>query len=190
MAGLIGLIGYKGSGKTEVTLHASAMRMMGIRDKIVRMGFADPIVDMLIAFGVPEDFIADKKNWDTRLNMLGGKTIRYAAQTLGTEWGRNIMSPDLWATRAMLRVDMAKPDELVILDNVRFHSELDSILAAGGALISFVRPQLRVNLEHASEQGIEALQAQAHYTFVNDFPNVEHAAVEFLTFLASHGLLR
>lgn len=169
---IIGMVGYKGSGKTTITAS-----VCNIDNTIQQMNFSSPIVSMLIAFGVPGSMIFDKKQWDTPLNMLCGRTIRHAVQTLGTEWGRRTIGEDVWLLSGLRRAQVV--GGTVIFDDVRFPNEFDAIRQSGGTLLAIVRPGLAVDLSHESEQHIAALQARCDYTIVND-GSVETAAKKML----------
>ena len=94
MKNLIALTGLAGSGKTTaadylVKAHGFAC-----------ISFAGPIKSMLRTLGltaledIEEVFEGEGKEKPNRL--LCGKSPRFAMQTLGTEWGRDLIGPDLW----------------------------------------------------------------------------------------------
>lgn len=130
---LIGFSGFIGSGKTEATKHLIQ------RHGFIRVRFAGPLKDMMRALGL-SDAEVDGELKETPSALLGGKTPRYAMQTLGTEWGRNLIHSDLWTDAAMEQVrghmDMGVS---VAVDDVRFPNEVESIRAAGGKVIRITR---------------------------------------------------
>jgi aromatic ring-cleaving dioxygenase len=75
------------------------------------------------------------------------------AQTLGTEWGRELVHPQLWVMMAQRRWDAARAAgiDLVITD-VRFENEVEWLRGAGGRLIYLARPDAEPVSAHASEQ--------------------------------------
>jgi len=73
-------------------------------------------------------------------------------QTLGTEWGRSCVHPNLWE---MLAESQAKglvdSGFSVIFDDVRFPNEAEMIHRLGGELWLVDRPGVVYEGEHASE---------------------------------------
>ena len=86
---IIGLTGLAGSGETTVARH-----LMGMHG-FVRHRMAEPLKSMLKALGLTEQQI-DGDLKEVPCELLGGKTPRHAMQTLGTEWGRDLISQNLW----------------------------------------------------------------------------------------------
>lgn len=90
--------------------------------------------------------------------LLGGKTPRYAMQTLGTEWGRQLVSETLWLdvlerkVRALL--DAGKN---VVISDVRFDNEAALIHKMGGVVVNIVRPDQKEigGSGHKSESGVK-----------------------------------
>lgn len=170
---LIGLIGYKGSGKSSLTDEA-LHTWDGVR--AVRMGFADPMRDMIAALGVPAEILHDKARWDEPLEILCGKSTRHAVVTIGTEWGRQQIGEEIWTRIAMHRSEKLRSEgKNVIIDNVRFPIEANTIRERGGILIAFKRPMIALDTAHESEQHIEALQRDANITFFNSLHFAESA---------------
>lgn len=84
-----------------------------------------------------------------------GVTPRRAFQTLGTEWGRNMIHPDIWVMIAE-RTYKSSPKGLILTD-VRFPNEVKWIDKMGGLLVHVRRKDLDkaqadVDTEHVSEQ--------------------------------------
>jgi len=162
---VIGLVGYLGSGKTTIADKACNNSPL----LSIRFGLSDPIIDMLSAMGVPCNIVRDKARWDEPLPILGGKTLRHAARTLGTQWGRRYIDQDVW-TRIALEKAKAWSERgwLVIIDNVRFISEFRNMVALNATMIAVKRPGLKIDLSHESEQEIEGLQAMCDKIIMND----------------------
>lgn len=124
---IIGFTGLAGSGKSTAALHTG----------YTRVRFAGPLKDMMRALGLTEQEIeGDRK--EKPCNLLGGKTPRYAMQTIGTEWGRDTIAPDLWIRAWQAAV--ARTAGPVVCDDVRFPNEADAIRTAGGFLVRVIRP--------------------------------------------------
>ena len=101
---LVGITGRKYHGKDTV---ARELVLNGF--SIVR--FAGPLKDMMRAFyrahDINEAVIERKIEGDLKEHpcpLLRGKTPRYAMQTLGDEWGRQLISADLWTESLAYRL--------------------------------------------------------------------------------------
>lgn len=132
---LIGLAGVAGSGKTT---GANILCDQGF----ARMRFAGPLKAMLWgllnAAGRDTDTIDRMLEGDlkeTPCGLFGGRTPRQAMQTLGTEWGRDMIAPDLWTRITMQGVRVAlRSGGRVVIDDVRFASEAAAIRDEGGVI--------------------------------------------------------
>lgn len=150
---LIGITGLKGHGKDT-----AAAALTGFR----RVALAAPLKGMLntllTAQGVPFErawahLYGDEK--ETPMEELGGKSARYALQTLGTEWGRLLVAPALWTDAFRRR---AGAHERVVCTDVRFHSEATLIHDMGGVMVRINDPRKsQIPDEHASESMVPEL---------------------------------
>jgi cytidylate kinase len=156
-ARLIGLTGPAGCGKSTIAraLVQHENDLCYWKDA-TRHRFAGPLKAMLRTLGLTEAQV-DGDEKETPCELLGGKTARAAMQLLGTEWGRNMIGPNLWVRATMLRVDVDLAEsKLVVIDDVRFDNEVDAIHERGGIVVSLIRDVL-VNAStsaHASEAGV------------------------------------
>lgn len=145
---LIGLSGLAGSGKSEVA--AILVNEFGF----TRVKFADPLKNMLRTLmrdmGYCEDDIERHVEGDLKEAIIPeiGVTMRHLMVTLGTEWGRDAVHPDLWT-----RLWAASADNHtdVVVDDVRFVNEVDLIRGRGGKIWRIERTGL-VAGDHVSEQ--------------------------------------
>ena len=158
---LIGLSGKAGSGKSTVTRYLND-NGFGTRK------FAGPLKAMLAALleqqgvspeSTPEYIEGPLKEIPT--DYLGGRSPRYAMQTLGTEWGRGFISEDFWVDAAMKQIDGD-----LIFDDVRFTNEALAISRAGGIVVNVVRPSLDPVEAHQSEDALADFAF--NYTIYND----------------------
>jgi hypothetical protein len=148
---LVGLIGYAGSGKSEV---ASVLQSVGFS----RIKFADPLKDMLRVVGLGHEQIEGRLKNEPSPTLLG-KTPRYAMQTLGTEWGRSLIGENFWASIAKARMsDRLDNNVSVVCDDVRFPNEADIIRALGGQIWRVVRLGAGIGTTHESERHIDAIE--------------------------------
>lgn len=73
---------------------------------------------------------------------------RHLMQTLGTDWGRQLVAPDLWI-KAWSAQAVTAP--LVVADDVRFRNEANAIKILGGEVWKVWRPGAELDCPHASE---------------------------------------
>ena len=151
---VIGLCGLAGAGKS------TAARHLVEHHGFVRRPFAALLKGMLRtllhAQGVPAGEVDRMVEGDLKevpCPHLGGRTPRFAMQTLGTEWGR-ALAPDLW-------VEMWAPSivglERVVVDDVRFENEVAAVRALDGIVVEVRRPGIALPAgAHASEVGVVA----------------------------------
>ena len=126
---LIGFAGRAGSGKSW-----AAFALVLRQPRFARMRFADPLKAMLLALGATEAEI-DGLAKETPSPHLCGKTPRHAMQTLGTEWGRQMIGISLWVDAWARRADALLADGgSVVVDDVRFPDEIEAIRARGGRI--------------------------------------------------------
>lgn len=142
---LIGFCGPIGSGKTEAA--AILGRLWGFK----RIRFADPLKTMLRSLGLSEAEVEGEMRAQPSA-LLGGKTPRFAMQTLGTEWGRQLIDPDLWINAWRRKVEDMRwqISRRVVADDVRFPNEIDAIHDLGGLVIRIDRPGIATD-PHPSE---------------------------------------
>ncbi len=127
---IVGIMGPLGSGKSTLAQHLVCTY------DFVRVPMASVLKDMLLAAGCTEDEVygADKMQPST---LLCGQTPRWAMQTLGTEWGRKIISPNIWVTcvaKKIHRLNKEHGYERFVIDDVRFPNECEMVKHYGGDL--------------------------------------------------------
>lgn len=155
---LIGVAGAAGSGKGTV---AEFIQQRGA----LVISCADPIKDSLTAlFGFAEGAWEDR-NWKERMLPMLGQSPRQLAQTLGTEWGRNMVNEDLWIATVVGRWRRANC-ALTVVPDIRFDNEAMAILRAGGVMIRVTRPDVEPVAAHSSEHGLP--DTMIHQTIENN----------------------
>lgn len=155
---IVGITGAAGAGKDTV---AEVLVILGAR----RYGFADPLKLALNAiFGWTIE-MWDDREWKETPQEPHGRSPRYLAQTIGTEWGRDLVHPNLWVmVAAELKKNDARP---WVLADVRFPNEAKWIRDAGGVIIEVIRPGHEpIEGNHVSEVGLE--RGLIDHTIIND----------------------
>ena len=153
---LIGLTGRARSGKTTAAEHLARTYLLE------QYAFADPLRDGLMAiFNLdPTDFEGDRK--EQPLGWLDCSP-RQLMQSMGTEWARNTVHPDVWVKLAEQNLEyMTKALGAVlgfVVSDVRFENEADLIRRRGGTVIHILRPDALAVNPHISEAGIAANSA-------------------------------
>lgn len=117
---IIAFIGKKLSGKTTAGKH------MVKKYDYVRLRFADTLKNMLYEFGLSEAEV-DGELKEVPCVKLGGKTPVQAMQTLGTEWGRDLIYPNIWVDALNRELEFMMEHKLTrfVIDDLRFISELE-----------------------------------------------------------------
>ncbi len=134
----IGLSGFAQSGKT------TAANYLESKYGFTRLHIADPLRSMLrellfysnmSPYEIDRYLTGDLK--ETIIPCLG-VTSRHAQITLGTEWGREQITPDLWVNFWDMRAKRCKTPAMN--DSVRFPNEESIIRVNGGHTVLIVRP--------------------------------------------------
>ena len=145
---IIALTGPAGCGKT--TLAQALVK----QHSFVRARFAGPLKDMLRALGLTEAQV-DGDAKEKPSDLLCGKTSRHAMQTLGTEWGRQLIGADVWVNATMRVVDnLIVGHRDVVIDDLRFDNEARALTARDALIVQVSREGTAPSNVHASEQGI------------------------------------
>jgi len=144
---IIGLAGRKGSGKSSVA------KILENKFGYKTMSFATPLKDMLMAMGVTEDEIFNIDLKEKPIERFGGRSPRELLQLLGTEFARNMVCEDVWVKALEARI---KPNDQIVIDDVRFPNEAEMIRDKGGKIIRVTRAGQELGMvdTHSSEAGI------------------------------------
>jgi hypothetical protein len=167
---IIALTGRAGSGKSTAGHRFTDHSFQ-------RMRFAGPLKAMLITMGLTPDH-TDGALKEVPCALLGGRTPRHAMQTLGGEWGRDMIAPTLWTNAAIMAIDALPAGQAVYLDDMRYPNELDALKARADYevhVVAIVNPrvpgpyipkwwQFWLAKPHISE----TWNAPADFTIVND----------------------
>ena len=169
---IVGLAGYLKSGKSEV---ARALQDKGFQ----RMRFAQPLKDMIKALGLTDAHV-DGHLKEEPCELLCGRTPRWAMQTLGTEWGRDLIHSEIWITlwRARALAVLGNGGKIVV-DDVRFHNELRAVRELDGEVWRVNRPGL-VHQAHVSESYIGEMNPDRELMNTRDIEYLRRQVFEAL----------
>lgn len=148
---IIGLTGQKRSGKDTA---ADAVAKWARESKVAlhRDSFAAPIRAFFT-----QHFDMTDSNKEEPIAELDGLTRRQGMVTMGTEWGRDMLHPQIWVWLLFNRLKAAEKNgcKIAVITDVRFEDEAKAIKKVGGHIIQILRASTRdLNPEHRSEQGI------------------------------------
>ena len=146
MKKIIGITGLKRSGKDTTAYYLHKKYNYDI------FHFAEPLKDMITALLANVDC---NDNYFTEYHKEEiiptiNQSYRSLAQTLGTEWGRNMMDNDLWIR--ILEFNSQWSNYIVIPD-LRFNNEAKWIADNNGIILKIVK-DTGLSDTHASESGI------------------------------------
>jgi hypothetical protein len=124
-----------------------------------KVAFADPLYECVSAItSIPVEQLKDRAVKEQTIRWLG-RSPRQMLQTLGTEWGRDVVHDELWVRALFNRIasDLGRRANVVITD-VRFENEAAPILEYGGEVWRVIRPGASClsgeTSSHPSEAGI------------------------------------
>lgn len=141
---IIGLCGAAGAGKDT-----AASRLVSAHG-FVRHSFAAPLYEAVSAVtGLSVAELQDRSRKEVPIEWIG-QSPRALLQSLGTDWGRNMVGENLWVDAAIRRIS----GDTVITD-VRFDNEAQAVLDRGGAVWQIVGRSVAVR-SHASEAGVSS----------------------------------
>lgn len=141
---LIGLVGNARVGKDTVADY------LADQYGLIPYAFAMPVKDMLEPVFGDLFYTGDREK---PIDWLG-KSPRQLMQSLGTEWGRHLVHPDIWVLLADQQWKRYPGRFGMVATDVRFRNEAEWVLREGGTLIRIVRPDAESVSSHCSEQAI------------------------------------
>jgi hypothetical protein len=164
---LIGIAGRARSGKSTA---AELLLRMGAGKYLY--SFADPLRAMLKA-GLGIDL--DNPYWQMRkedpMPEFGGHSPRALLQSLGTEWGRELVDPNLWLTLASRALQQRGPG--MVIADVRFANEAAWVRGMGGVILHIERGNAPPVRPHASEAGVPRLEGDLRIFNESDIPSLQ-----------------
>lgn len=160
---LIGLAGHARVGKD------TAARYLAAHLTLISYAFADPLKQALASmFNLTANQLEGTEK-EQPLPWLG-KSPRELMQLLGTEWGRDLVHPQLWLLLAEQNLQLlAEHDQAmqgVVIRDVRFDNEADWVRSKGGVILHISRRGIRPANDHVSEYGVRHYRGD--YVIEND----------------------
>lgn len=156
---LIALTGPAGSGKDTAADHLVE------NHGFVKVSFAEAMKEgVKTMFGLDDEHVYGNKKEEIIPEL--GVSPRYILQTLGTDWGREMLHPDIWIAAVNKKWYDMKFAEIagdsngtgMVISDLRFENEADWVRRQGGIVvhISPVGNHSSINgSDHKSECGIE-----------------------------------
>lgn len=141
------------SGKSTVASYLAS------RHNFERHTFAGPLkrmaVELMNSSGLTSEQICYymEQGKEDPLPPPIGVSFRHLCQTLGKDWGRNLISDDLWTGITM--AGASATDGNVVIEDVRFPNEYKRIVEAGGEVWRISRPGALPPNDHPSEGLLE-----------------------------------
>ena len=148
---IIGLTGRARSGKDAIA------DILVKHHNFTKIAFAGPIKEMTqkLLQMTPATLEQTK---DYGLHHLDGVTPRRIMQTLGTDWGRDIIHKELWIRiaeeRMNLLMETSEEGRNLVFTDVRFDNEAEMLLAYDASIYQVNRPGIGGVAQHVSEAGI------------------------------------
>ena len=159
------------SGKSTAALYLEQSDL--IADCLNPLSFASPIKAMAVTFLQSLGYDRHEARslvFERKEEIIPeiNKTSRYVQQTLGTEWGRELIGQSLWIDIMQRRLEICRKKGFnAIIDDVRFFNEAQMIKSLGGSMWKIVRPGLIPPKGHASEGSLNDWDGFDH-VIVND----------------------
>jgi hypothetical protein len=147
---LIAITGPKHSGKSTIA------KFLHENYGYARVRFADPLKSMLGSLGLSE-YELEGQGKDEPCELLGGHTPRYAMKSLGTEWGRDMMSQQFWTDAWLRRVGHAI-GAYIVAEDLRFPNEEFTSRLMGAVIWRVERPGHGVLDDHRSETEMQHIK--------------------------------
>ncbi len=148
---IIGITGRARSGKDTLA------HFLVDHHGYVRVGLADPLRGFVSTItGLTTEELTDSSLKEAPLPWLGGISPRRMMQTLGTEWGRDLVDDQLWLKVAQRAIEKAQRNGApgVVIPDVRFDNEAEMVRAMGGEVVLLTRDGTAAVEAHSSESGV------------------------------------
>lgn len=174
---VISIAGRAGSGKDTAADYLVSNR------NYIKYNLALPIKKALNAmFGWSMD-LWENREWKETVIPRYGKSPRFMAQTLGTEWGREWITPEIWLLMAEEFIESISANyencEGVVIPDLRFDNEAE-----------FLKHKLRHN-DHVNKTAVFEIWRYDVIKIDNYYHSSENGVSDFYTdeFIRNNGTL-
>lgn len=156
---VIGILGNARAGKDTIARYLGVkLSVDGLSNN--RLAFADPIRKMADSLLASYDILPPPDENKNVIIPELGVSYRYLCQTLGTDWGRNMINNQIWLNALLAKITNIAPD-VVLIPDVRFRNEAQFLRAnfKNVYLIKVLRSgsNLSSNPSHASEAEVNLI---------------------------------
>lgn len=149
---VLGLSGWARSGKDSVA------EFLEERCGYIKMSFAQPMKDALVALNPMIDIYGNRMSLKTSIRFMSWDELKEASseirpllQRLGTEVGREMFGENFWVDQAIKAI----PDgSRVVFADVRFPNEAEAVKKLGGQVWRIERDGYGPANEHISEHAL------------------------------------
>lgn len=119
---IIGLIGYRGSGKSTVASYLTT------HHDFIELTFGLPVKQVCQQLFLLSDDQLNDRVLKESIDPRWGKSPREMFQWLGTNIMRDQFSPSFWTTRLSLQFEQLPPSHSIVISDIRFSNELDTVI--------------------------------------------------------------
>lgn len=148
---LVALTGKARTGKSTIADYLTEAH------DFTQVSFAFPLKQSIMnMFSLDSKVLESSDSKETVLPWLG-KSPRELMQTLGTEWGRDLVHPNIWIILAERKVEEIKAKNRhkgIVLTDVRFENEADWAKRQGFHLWRVNKQDAQPISSHPSESGV------------------------------------
>ena len=164
MKRVIAFAGPAGVGKSTAARYLTTEARLG---KVLTLSFAEPMREMVatILWNGSDSFTQEHKN--DPLYGLCGKTPRQLLETIGTEWGKNLIGENIWLDILANQITSSNFDTYVI-DDLRTDAEATYLSNVFNAIIIHLsRPGIEYKRDHITSCPISD-HLVSHYVSMQD----------------------
>lgn len=182
---LVGLTGKKQSGKSTVS------ERLVLKWGFIELPLASPLKKMVHSLlndlGVSANRRARYEFVDKEALIPEiGVSYRWLCQSLGTEWGRNLVNQDIWKKCLIHSINFfntysEQKEKNFVIPDIRFDDEAELIRNLGGVIIQINRTDASAQDTHPSETGI-TLKPDDIRIFNNGTIKALHEEIELALF--------
>jgi hypothetical protein len=140
----------------KVALASSLKRMIQLL--LQDLGFSSEDIQEML-YGSKKEYI---------LTELGNKSTRQLMQLLGTEFGRNLITPNIWLKTTQREISniMLNGSGRVVVEDLRLLNEADYFKNKDFKIVKIIRPDNTLKSQHSSESALENYNFD--YTIINN----------------------